>query len=125
MINDSGIYSIKIKDQVISLRFAMPANKIIFEKLLEYPEMLNADKIDERGITWLILAGYQNACKAKDEQPIHGYEFFYDFVEGCMVDEGGAEVLQDIAVCYSNSRFTIKAIENINAATEELKKKSQ
>ena len=120
-MNDSGVCVINVNGEDVKLRFGMPANREIFSRLLDEPDMLNADKIDERGVTVLIYAGYVNACMAEDKPVTKSFEYFFEFVED---NVGEAEVFQTVANCYSNSRHTKKMIDKVNTATEDIKKKT-
>lgn len=99
----------------------MPANRIIFSKLIEIPDLLKGDKVDERGLTVIIHAGYVNACMAEDKQETKSFEFFYSFVEDNADD---STILKEIADCFANSKQTAKMVDKVNAATEDVKKKS-
>lgn len=123
MVNDSGVCSITVQGEEIGLRFGMPANRMIIEKMAQDEDMLVSNKIDEKGIAWLIYAGYVNECLAKDLKPIKKPGDFFVFVEECLVKEGGEEMLTNVADIYAQSKFTKKSLKQINDATEAIKKK--
>lgn len=104
----------------VKLRFGMPANRLIFAKLIEKPDFLNADKINEQGIAFLMHAGYVNACMADNIPETLTFADFYEFVED-NIDQ--LDTFNMVATCYSNSRHTQKMIDKVNQATEEVKKK--
>lgn len=121
-INNKGICTIEVEGETIPLRFGMPANRILFEKLADNPTMLSSTNVNEKGVAWLIYAGYVNACMAKDQEPVKDFEYFFAFVEDCSVDLPGE--LQRIADVYANSRYTQKAAQNVIDAVEDIKKKN-
>jgi len=123
-INDTGICNIVVEGVTIPLRFGMPANRAIIAKLAESPAMLTGETINEQGITHLIYAGYVNACMASDKAPDKTFDYFFAFVEDCVGDPEGERTLNEVAQCYANSRHTKKQIKQIEAATEEIKKKT-
>lgn len=104
----------------VKLRFGMPANRLIFAKLIEKPDFLKADKINEQGIAFLMHAGYVNACMADNIPETLTFADFYEFVED-NIDK--LDTFNMVATCYSNSRHTQKMIDKVNQATEEVKKK--
>lgn len=104
----------------VKLRFGMPANRLIFAKLIEKPDFLKADKINEQGIAFLMHAGYVNACMADNIPETLTFADFYEFVED-NIDQ--LDTFNMVATCYSNSRHTQKMIDKVNQATEEVKKK--
>lgn len=119
--NNTGICSIVVEGETIPLRFGMPANRIIFQKFKEHPEWVTGTIIDERSVVWLLYAGYINACMAKDQEPVKRFEFFFDLTENMAVDN--PDQLQDITDVYINSRFTTKALQQLNVDSEAIKKK--
>ena len=120
-LNNSGICSIEVDGENIPIRFGMPANRIIFQKFAEHPEWITGSVVDERAIVWILYAGYINACMLKDQEPAKPFEFFFELTENMAVDD--PDRLQHVANVYSNSRFTIKSIENLNDTTAEAIKK--
>lgn len=121
-INDSGLCMVNMPSGPIKLRFGMPANRMIFAKLAEKPDMLKADKLNENGVAFLMHAGYVNACMADDVPETLAFADFYEFVEDNL---DAIELFTMIATCYSNSRHTKKSVEQVEKQVEELKKKMQ
>lgn len=122
-INDSGVASFVAGDEVIQLRFGLPANRMILMRWADRPEVLT--NLNEEEAAWLLFAGYTNACMAKGVEPLKTYEFFYEVVEENSLTDDGVRALTNIYEIYGRSKFTKKTIERIEgAAAEEEKKRS-
>lgn len=122
-INDSGVTSFVAGDEVIQLRFGLPANRMLITRWSQIPDF--QDNLNEAEIAWLLFAGYTNACMAKGMDALKTYEFFYEVVEGNSLTPEGIKAISNIAECYARSKYTKKFLEDVNAATEEIKKKTQ
>lgn len=119
-INNTGICSIVVDGETIPLRFAIPANKLLLTKIFTNPEMVAYNRFDERAISWMLYAGYQNACEAKDEYPVKDFEFFYNFVENSLLTEDGQAALKKAGDVYEASRWTAKYLEELKKKTIEM-----
>ena len=120
---NNGYITVDINGKNIGLKFGMVANRMFFEKMVEKPDILTGDTINEVGIGHLIYAGYINNCLVKGVEPELAFHFFMEWVEEALVDDNVKQRLQDISNCFSDSKFTKKAIEEVDRRTEDLKKK--
>lgn len=119
-INDSGVTSFVAGDEVIQLRFGLPANRMVFARWASIPDFQN--NINEAEVAWLLFAGYINACMAKGTEASKTFEFFYNVVEENSLTPEGIKALTNISECYVRSKYTKKQIED---SVEDIKKKTQ
>lgn len=119
----NGFYSIKIDGEMVGLTFGMPANRWLYEKFHECPDLISGTDINDVGVAWLIYYGYKNNCLITDKTPIISFgKVMEEVMELELTDEGKA-ILQEVGKVFSESRFTIKYSEDINKKYEEVKKK--
>lgn len=124
-INDSGVCVINVNDEVIKLRFGMPANRMIAERFVHNPNFLQPDHINEQDVAFLLYAGYTNECMSNDMPVLKPFSVFFSYVEWGLYDEVTNKQITDVSECYAASRFTKKMVEKINVVTEDIKKKNQ
>jgi hypothetical protein len=119
----SGLCSITVNGEAIGLRFAIVATRMFLEKMVEEPEIISGDTINEVGAANLIYCGYVNNCMVKDMVPEKTLGFFLEFVEQAFVDEGVKNQIIEVAKVYSESKYSKKVIEATKDNLDEAKKK--
>lgn len=121
----NGYIQIKIKDEVVGLKFAFPSVKWFAEAMAKAVEdnleayFINSidDKGDETstltdyGLAKLMQCAYRNNCLLKEEKPVFKFEHFVDWVNDHNTEEGGAEMGEVLKV-YAESSVNKKIIEN-------------
>lgn len=124
MTNTDGYISIDVNGEKLGLKFGMLANEWFINQLEEDKSLMSADGEPSLiGAAYLIYYGYLNNCKHKGTKEAYNMGYFLQWIEEVSIDPEKAHVLEDIGVCYRDSRFTHEWIRRIDAATEEVKKK--
>jgi hypothetical protein len=121
----NGYIQIKIKDEVIGLKFAFPSVKWFAEAMQKaVDEKLEAyfvESIDEKGdaqstltdygLAKLMQCAYRNNCLLKEEKPVLLFADFVEWVNDHNTEEGGVEMGEVLKV-YAESSVNKKIIEN-------------
>lgn len=122
-MNNSGITSVVINGETISLRFGIPATRMFLEKTVEDSGMISGETINEIGIATLMLCGYINNCMVTDSPQTKTFGFFLEYVELAYVDEAIKKQLVKVAKVYGDSKFSKKIVETMKDNIEDSKKK--
>lgn len=120
----TGLCTINMNGQQVPLRFGMPACRYFMEHISqEHIAPMSGDSINEVGISYLLYAGYWNACIADEKVPVMKLSDFMDWVELMIDDETAQQEMIKAGECFKESKSVQKFIEKANEATEEIKKK--
>lgn len=115
----NGRSTITINGQAIELKFGMYANRVFAEKTKDGTGFTE-DSFNEVGTSYLLYAGYLNACIEDESKPELKFRDFVEYVENGTL-EGDTKEMTEAVTEWTKSRFVQKAVDNMKAA--EIKKK--
>lgn len=120
-----GYFAIQdFKGESIGLHFGLPAFRDFTSELEDNRHFINKKGgFTEVGIAYLVFFGYQNWCIMERLPEKFVYKDFLVWVEDLFLDADGVKLLGEIAICYSNSKYTKKkAVEKEEEDEDESKK---
>ena len=110
--------TITINDQKVGLKFGMASFRYLSEKFVEGISFNNGE-LTEIGIAHLIYSGYYNNCLVKDVVPEHKFEYFSDYVEANLKNDGFIKEMHEVLKVWGENEF----IKQATTTEEEPKKK--
>src|SRR5688572_15572024 len=121
--NTSGLTTITVKNQVVKLKFGLPACQAFSEMCLaeDSEKYISGSKLLSLGMATLLLAAYENQCIIDDVTPSLKRGAFVEFVEDMLIDN--PEEATRIMQVFSDSRYTTKLLSQVEEVIEENKKK--
>lgn len=125
-MNTSGICSILMNGEDVTLLFAMPACEYFQTKIAEGSIMVDDDgnTIGNSSIAFLLHAGYWNNCIANGRAPKLKISDFLQWIDDHVDDEQAQQQLLTVAETFRDSQSVERFKKRTEKKTEELKKKT-
>lgn len=120
-MNTSGLCSIHMNGEDVTLLFAMPACEYFQAKIVEGSIMVDDDgnTVGNSSLAFLLNAGYWNNCIANGRAPKLKIIDFLQWVEEYEDDETAQKQLLAVAEAFRDSQ----SVERFKKKAEDLKKK--
>lgn len=117
-----------MSDLKLGLKFGLPAQRMLQEKIRQFPHMLReieggAYDVDETGVAYILYFGYLNNCMIKEVAPVLKYENFIEHLSDYATNaEKKTEVLRIVKV-WADAQDVKDVTRVQNDAAAEGKKK--
>lgn len=124
-MNTSGLCSIRMNGEDVTLLFAMPACEYFQKKIIEGSIMVDDDgnTVGDTSLAFLLYAGYWNNCIANGKAPKLNIGNFLQWIEDNVDDEAVQQQLLTMAETFRDSQSVERYKKRTEKQTEELKKK--
>ena len=124
-MNNSGLCSILMNGDDVTLLFAMPACEYFQKKITDGSIMVDdeGNTIGDSSLAFLIYAGYWNGCIANGKAPKLKIGDFLQWIEVSVDDEAVQTQLLTVAETFRDSQSVDRYKKRTEKQTEELKKK--
>lgn len=124
-MNTSGICSIHMNGEDVTLLFAMPACEYFQAKITEGSIIVDDDgnTVGNTSLAFLIHAGYWNNCIANGKAPKLKIGDFLQWLEENVDEEPVQKQLLTVAEAFRDSQSVERFKNRAEKQTEELKKK--
>lgn len=124
-MNTSGLCSILMNGEDVTLLFAMPACEYFQTKIAEGSIMVDDDgnTIGNSSIAFLVHAGYWNNCIANGKSPKLKINDFLEWIETNVDEEPVQQQLLTVAETFKDSQSVERFKKRAEKQVEELKKK--
>ena len=121
--NTTGVTTILVRSQIVTIRFGLPACQAYSSMLLSEDNEKYFSGVDllAQGMAKLLLAAYENQCLIDDKTPELTFGAFMEFVEDVLTDN--PKEAERIIKVFTDSRYTQVMVNKANEAIEEAKKK--
>src|ERR1043165_1251588 len=108
MKNTSGLTTITVRNEVVKLKFGLPACREFSEMCLaeDSEKYIIGTKLQALGLAKLFHAGYENACLIDDITPTLKLGAFVEYIEDLIVDNPSEA--ERVAKVFADSRYTQK-----------------
>lgn len=117
---NNGYTTIEIGGKTIGLKFGLPSLRMMMEKSIKHPGMLNETTLfDETGYAYLLYSGYCNNCLVKETEPEFNFEFFMDYIEEISGDEEKSKLLANVIEVWAASRQVQRMVEKDKSAVKK------
>lgn len=125
-MNTSGICSILMNGEDVTLLFAMPACEYFQTKIAEGSIMVDdeGNTMGNSSIAFLLHAGYWNNCIANGRAPKIKISDFLQWIDDHVDDEQAQQQLLTVAETFRDSQSVERFKKRTEKKTEELKKKT-
>jgi len=122
-LNTSGVTTIRVKDNDITIRFGLPACQAYASMLTSEDSEKYFSGVDilALGMAKLLLAAYENQCLVKDSEPVLTLGAFMEFVEDTLTDN--PKEAERIVKVFTDSRYTKVMVDRAKETIEDNKKK--
>lgn len=124
-MNTSGLCSIRMNGEDVTLLFAMPACEYFQKKITDGSVMVDdeGNTIGDTSLAFLLHAGYWNNCIANGKAPKLKIGAFLQWMEENAEDESVQSQLLSVAEAFRDSQSVERFKKKAEKQTEELKKK--
>lgn len=124
-MNTSGLCSILMNGEDVTLLFAMPACEYFQKKITEGSIMVDdeGNTVGDSSLAFLLYAGYWNNCIANGKAPKLKIADFLEWIEVSVDDEQVQQQLLTMAETFRDSQSVERYKKRTEKQTEELKKK--
>jgi hypothetical protein len=124
-MNNTGLCSIQMNGEDVTLLFAMPACDYFQSKISDGSIMVDdeGNTIGNTSLAFLLNAGYWNNCIANGKAPKLKIGDFLKWVEDYVDDESVQKQLLSVAEAFRDSQSVERFKKNAEKKTEALKKK--
>ena len=119
----NGYTPITINDKQVGIKFGKYANRAFSERK-QNAKYFSGESLNEIGIAALLFSGYENQCVLEDKETELTLADFSDYVEESSMS-GNTQDIEKAVKCWTESRLIKKAVDNLNDAKADLKKKKQ
>jgi len=124
-MNTSGLCSILMNGEDVTLLFAMPACEYFQNKIAEGSIMVDdeGNTVGNSSLAFLLHAGYWNNCIANGKPPKLKIGDFLEWIEENVDDEQVQKQLMKVAETFRDSQSVERFKKRTEKQIEELKKK--
>lgn len=124
-MNNSGLCSLQMNGEDVTLLFAMPACEYFQRKITEGSIMVDdeGNTVGNSSLAFLIHAGYWNNCIANGKAPKLKIGDFLEWIEVNVYDEAIQKQLLTVAETFRDSQSVERHKKRTEKEIEELKKK--